>query len=51
MIGKDEYIIKIGKKRVNSPLLNPIAKKLYWQSIKSDKDCLSKNIQVEWRLK
>lgn len=51
MIGRDEYIIKIGSKSIKSPFLNPLAKKLFWKSVKSDKDCLSKNIKVEWRVK
>lgn len=51
MIGKDEYIIKIANKSIKSPLLNPLAKKLFWKSIKSDNGCTSKNIKVEWRLK
>lgn len=34
MIGKDEYIIKIGNKAIRSNVLNPVAKKIFWYSIK-----------------
>lgn len=48
MIGKDEYIIKIGNTSIKSPLLKSLEKKLYWESIKSDKECICQTVKIEW---
>ena len=46
MIGDDEYIIKIGNKTIRSKLLNPIAKKVFWHSIKKDTKWLDKFVEI-----
>jgi len=46
MIGKDEYIIKIGNKTFRSNMLNPVAKKFFWYSIKKDIKWLDNFIDI-----
>lgn len=46
MIGKDEYIIKIGNKTIQSKLLNPIAKKVFWHSIKKTQSGLTNVLKL-----